>query len=317
MKAKKTRIIGLAATVICASLALPSQASADTHYWDGIYPCVRTDMPVTIHADGRYIQTDVPPTINNGRTLVPLRSAGEAVGASIDWNQQTQTATATKDGKTVEFTIGSNTYYIDGQPSSMDVAPTITGGRTMLPLRVLGESLQANVTWDANLYDVKIDTEEPDYTPDLPNGIVPEFKQMLEKYYVESHPGDTYGTFVRYAADDNGFGEPMLVQQAVIVSESDAGLLNVVRINVGIPTDRTNPDIAVYTGESSINATPSGNTYVDMKYTSASFYQGPNSGSFGTTTEFYKIKGDLLTHYQSNIQPGSMVINPYTEFSRI
>ena len=44
------------------------------------------DKPVTL---------DVPPVIQNGRTLVPLRFIGEAFGAKVDWDDKTRSITLT------------------------------------------------------------------------------------------------------------------------------------------------------------------------------------------------------------------------------
>lgn len=68
----------------------------------------------TVDLDGKQLSFDVQPTIENGRTLVPLRAIFEAMGANVDWNQSTQTATATKDGTTVKLTIGSLTPTFTG-----------------------------------------------------------------------------------------------------------------------------------------------------------------------------------------------------------
>jgi len=47
------------------------------------------------------------PSIEDGRTLVPLRAIFEAMGATFSWNQRTQTATASKSSTTVVLKIGS------------------------------------------------------------------------------------------------------------------------------------------------------------------------------------------------------------------
>ena len=45
----------------------------------------------TVELDGQQlIFTDTQPIIENGRTLVPLRSIFEAMGASVAWNQDTR-----------------------------------------------------------------------------------------------------------------------------------------------------------------------------------------------------------------------------------
>lgn len=64
--------------------------------------------------DGRTLSFDVPPTIDQGRTLVPLRAIFEAMGATLSWDQASQTAIATKNGNNVALKIGSLQPAING-----------------------------------------------------------------------------------------------------------------------------------------------------------------------------------------------------------
>lgn len=64
---------------------------------------------VDLYVDGSALQTDVPPTILSGRTLVPLRAIFEALDAQVDWDGAAQTVTATKAGTTVQVTIDDTT----------------------------------------------------------------------------------------------------------------------------------------------------------------------------------------------------------------
>lgn len=92
---------------------------------------------------------DVAPFTENGRTLVPFRFIGEALGAKVSWNQDIKKATYELAGTKVEITIGSNIAIVNGKNTIMDVSPKITGGRTFVPLRFVGEALGASVIWEA------------------------------------------------------------------------------------------------------------------------------------------------------------------------
>ena len=45
------------------------------------------------YVNGSEQQLDTPPTIRNGRTLVPLRFIAEALSLKVDWNEDSQTIT--------------------------------------------------------------------------------------------------------------------------------------------------------------------------------------------------------------------------------
>ncbi len=83
---------------------------------------------------------DVPPTLINNRTFVPLRFIGEALGATFDWNDKTKTVTFQSGSQRLALTVGST---IPG----MDTQPTIVSGRTMVPLRYISETFGAQVMW--------------------------------------------------------------------------------------------------------------------------------------------------------------------------
>ena len=46
-------------------------------------PEIVTPMPISIQVDGGWVPTDTAPTVINGRTLIPVRAAGEAIGATM------------------------------------------------------------------------------------------------------------------------------------------------------------------------------------------------------------------------------------------
>lgn len=101
---------------------------------------------------------DAPAYIDKkGRTQIPARFIGEALGADVEWNAAEQKATFTKEfvkGITiVEFYIGSADYYVtsgseDTETLTMDTAAVIMNNRTYVPVRFLAEALGAEVRWD-------------------------------------------------------------------------------------------------------------------------------------------------------------------------
>jgi len=92
---------------------------------------------------------DVVPYLKDGRTYLPLRYVGYGLGAEVAWDGQAQRATLTKDGKTVQVTVGSKSLLVNGRAVPMDVVPEVVPpGRIMLPYRFIAEALDARVDWD-------------------------------------------------------------------------------------------------------------------------------------------------------------------------
>ncbi len=112
--------------------------------------------PVSVLLDGLAIDFDVLPVIQNGRTLVPFRAVAEAMNINVSWDNQTRTVNA-KDGNiTVRLQIDNHTAYINNTPRTLDVAPQIIDGRTLIPVRFFTEEFNCQVNWDRTLYQVSI-----------------------------------------------------------------------------------------------------------------------------------------------------------------
>jgi hypothetical protein len=112
--------------------------------------------------------TNVVPYLDeNDRTLVPLRFISEAFGCDVDWEAETQVITVkADDGRIIQMSIGNTTYstrtsngMANAQTNEMDTAPIIMNDRTMVPLRVIAETLDKNVYYDSGYIAVS-DTEQ-------------------------------------------------------------------------------------------------------------------------------------------------------------
>ncbi|MBI2573998.1 MAG: copper amine oxidase N-terminal domain-containing protein [Candidatus Wildermuthbacteria bacterium] len=107
--------------------------------------------------DGRPLVMDVPPTIINERTLVPMRAIFEALEAKVGWDEDSGWVTATtKDKKRLILPIKSPRAAFDGRTFELDVPALIINNRTMVPLRFVGEMLGAFVEWIPDSRTVQI-----------------------------------------------------------------------------------------------------------------------------------------------------------------
>ena len=115
---------------------------------------------VQLVVNDTFLSLDVAPRIVNGRTLVPVRGIFEQLGATVEWNQGTQTATMTRGGVDVKVTIGSKTATVGGETRTLDVPAQLSSptgaARTLVPVRFISESLGALVGWNADASTVVI-----------------------------------------------------------------------------------------------------------------------------------------------------------------
>lgn len=116
------------------------------------------EQPVKVEVDGKLLTFDVQPVIIEGRTLAPFRGILEAIGARVNWDSETRTVTAVKEELTIKLTIGSNIAYQNDKQIILDVPAQIIAGRTIVPVRFIGESLGAKVSWNEAARLVSINT---------------------------------------------------------------------------------------------------------------------------------------------------------------
>jgi hypothetical protein len=117
------------------------------------------DKP-TVVMNGVTVPMETATVIENGRTILPVRYIATPLGAQVLWNAKEQKVTLI-GSKKVELWIGKPTARVDGvdvliDPVNPNVAPRISGGRTMLPLRFISETFGAEIVYDAKLRTVTV-----------------------------------------------------------------------------------------------------------------------------------------------------------------
>ena len=103
---------------------------------------------ITVHLNGRKIEFDVAPIIENGRTLVPIRAIFEALDMEVTYYEGA--IVAEKEGLKIELTVDSDIALVNGERIILDVPGRIIDGRTFVPLRFVGESTGLTVNYDSN-----------------------------------------------------------------------------------------------------------------------------------------------------------------------
>ncbi len=121
-----------------------------------------------------YVDTsnlDIKPIVQNGRTLVPVRFISENIGATVGWDDATQTVSIKTKAKSISLQLGSDQMIVDGKAITLDVPAQEIGGRTLIPLRALVEALGKQVFWDDR--GLILITDKPvDYEADKINKII-------------------------------------------------------------------------------------------------------------------------------------------------
>ncbi len=105
---------------------------------------------IGISINGRTVASDVSPIMENERTLVPIRVISENLGAEVKYDAQTKKVTIIKDSTNITLTLNQKQIIVNGNKQTIDVPAKAVKGRTLVPIRVVSESLNCKTVWDAN-----------------------------------------------------------------------------------------------------------------------------------------------------------------------
>lgn len=143
-----------------------------------------TPGQINVMVDGKCVPFDrVYPALISGRTMVPLRGVLEFLGARVDYDAATRTATVT--GEAVSFThvIGTDKITLGegGGELTMDVASAIQNGSTLVPLRFFSQTLGYDVFWDKD-YRTAIVIDKAGFVADFDKSFTILNGYMAEQY---------------------------------------------------------------------------------------------------------------------------------------
>lgn len=202
---------------------------------------------IMVLLNGEIVKFQVPPIQQNGSVLVPFRAIFEALGLKVDWDPKTQTIRGSKPGTLLKLKVGSTTAEINGNQKKMTVAPSIIKGSTYVPLRFIGEAVDAKVNWLAKIQAVTIVTKQPFATKDkkvqvtgygdwsdatsfIEDGgdhelflISPESNTMLIQHYSKSDLDMNFEQYISFAKKDITDNYAVkITEQSVKVGNIDA-----------------------------------------------------------------------------------------------
>ena len=114
----------------------------------------------------------IAPKVLGGRTYVPIRCIAEALGATINYIDETEEIVIEQGKNTVILKVNSSIMQINGKQILLDAPAYVEDGRTFVPVRAVSEGLNKKVTWVPDKFVVIADTEvatTPQYAKILEN----------------------------------------------------------------------------------------------------------------------------------------------------
>jgi len=105
------------------------------------------DSFVVVGGSGTILETSVAPA--TATTTTPSSSTSASAPATI-------VSPATNGQQNISFVVGQGSYTVDQNVYSMDGAPLISNGRTLVPVRYLADALGAQTAWNAASQQITI-----------------------------------------------------------------------------------------------------------------------------------------------------------------
>lgn len=302
----------VALTFLVGLIAIPAFAYGPTLH--NPY-ATENGIPLTVHVDGRYVSTDVDPYTVSGRTYLPLRAATESMGASVNWNPYTHSATIKKDSTIIHCSVGSKAMTVNGVTRYNDAAPQVQNGRTMLPIRPIAEALGSTLDYDSYTASVYIDTPAIDApAPTIPDNVPNSVRWLVEKYYVPTTDPMDYskgGSWQAYKRDHYRIPALRYNFNYLFISPMADGTLNAVMVglsneggmeNVGVDSMQVSTSPFTYTLK---------DTWTPHYWNGCGIGGGP--GFFNVCYNFDYPVGDLiLSKADFYFQPGQLMDSRYT-----
>lgn len=149
--------------LICAlSMALSQVAFASE--WDDttdkeavFYSEYGYENKANVYYNGDDVEfSDVFPLIREGTTFVPIRAVSDSLGAETTYIASTHSVKIVKDDITVFFDIGSANVSVNDEIMTLTTETFIIEGTTMVPLRVISEAFDLDVSWNNTYKEVSI-----------------------------------------------------------------------------------------------------------------------------------------------------------------
>lgn len=105
---------------------------------------------IKIYLDGAQVNlsSGASAELISNKVMIPIRVVSEKLGHSVGWEQKTKTVTITQDKKVIKMVVGQKTATVDGSKISLDIAPIIKKGTTLVPIRFVAEAMGMKVSWN-------------------------------------------------------------------------------------------------------------------------------------------------------------------------
>jgi N-acetylmuramoyl-L-alanine amidase len=140
------------------------------------------EVPIKLYMNEKILNPEVAPRLVSGNTLVPVAIIAKELGSKVTWNEGKRQVTVVQGETNLLLTIDKRDIVINGKNQTLEVAPVIIDGSTLLPVRIIGEKMGVQFNWDGptnSVHMYKKAAVEPNIQE--PKPVIPENQPVAEK----------------------------------------------------------------------------------------------------------------------------------------
>lgn len=127
-----------------------------------------SNKEIVVMYNGEKMEFDTEPIIKDGSTLVPFRAIFENMGTMVYYDPTEKTILGiTETGNMVKHQVGTNSAFLNHQEIKFTSSSEVINDRTLIPIRMVSELLEADVNWTNKTRTVTIEKEEVDSNPKI------------------------------------------------------------------------------------------------------------------------------------------------------
>ena len=152
------------------------------------------DQPINLIVNGQTVQCDVPPQIINGRTMVPISAAAQALGFQVSWDGSSKTVSITSSGGSGTQTPPIQYYFPRaGQQPDVQLISVINSASSTLDIAIYSLTkdniVQAIAAAEAKGVTVRIITDKSESETDSQSQALKSLKADGIPIKINSHSG--------------------------------------------------------------------------------------------------------------------------------
>ena len=183
----------------------------------------QTDVKVTLDGNEIYFPDAKPFIDQRDRVLVPIRFVSEALGALVDWENESRTAVIKQGNDEIRYTVYQPMAYLNGEMMVMDTHGILKDERTLVPIRFISELLGCTVVWDEKTATVVITS--PKEVTEFPEPVISvNYPKSISDKRLLWIDVDNYRDFER--SGDYEFKIEFLNPMQFNIYEQDEGAIN-------------------------------------------------------------------------------------------